>query len=96
MQYFEKLIAEEKEQRMSPTCAGCGKEKDHGENACIVCWACFKHPVHPYKTWSGTFNEWKLTMHPENSLLSIVGKGYQNGADEWERRAKRGEIMRII
>lgn len=61
MQYFEILIQEEKKARLAPLCPACSGNKNSGEHAQIVCWDCWRHPVHPYKYHNGTLSEW-LTL----------------------------------
>lgn len=58
--------------RMTPICLGCGDDKDNGVGACVVCWACWRHPTHPFKYFAGSLQEW-LDTHPQPSLIAKAG-----------------------
>ena len=46
--------------RKNPVCVGCGNKKGLDT---LVCWDCFKHPVHPFKFYDGSITEWLKSIN---------------------------------
>lgn len=80
--------------RTETKCRGCNKEKEIG---LVVCWSCFKHPVHPFKTYNGTLSQWiEEIMEEEPSLIKAIKNHDAKQINDLETKANNGEIIRLI
>jgi hypothetical protein len=86
---------QEEEARLSDTCYGCGEPKEDDK---IVCWGCFKYRKIPYKTFSGTIDEWLLKLGKEKPTTELLKKHKGHTIEIFERTSwqvsldEKGEI----